>query len=459
MYRSILDKYFIGTCLFIIFLGMLTTAFPEGAAAMLIVILPSAVFLYVFRRNAEDKDFVSKLFLAALIVRLTFGIFIHIYDLRPFFGGDANTYDALGQRILDYWQGVAPGDDPFVLRATDMSLPGWGMNYLTAAIYGLLGPNIFAAQSFCGVIGAATAPLVYFCSLSIFGNDRVAKVSAIAIAFFPSFIIWSSQLLKDGLIIFLLVLAVLMVLRLQEKFDFWALSLLLASLFGVLSLRFYIFYMLAAAVVGTFIVGVSRSSNSLIRRTLALVLMGLGLTYVGALRTASLNYDKFSNLEQVQISRSDLAQSAESGYGGDVDVSTSEGAIQQLPVGFVYLMLAPFPWQMSNFRQLITLPEVLLWWALIPWMIFGIGFTLRRKLRAALPILIFSLMLTLAYSVFQGNVGTAYRQRTQIQVFLFMFIAVGWELRKEKKEDERELKLAKRREFEDRIRGGRVLSN
>jgi len=40
-----------------------------------------------------------------------------------------------------------------------------------------------------------------------------------------------------------------------------------------------------------------------------------------------------------------------------------------------------------------------------------------------------------------------------------MFIAVGWELRREKKEDERELKLAKRRGFENRIRGGRVLSN
>jgi hypothetical protein len=459
MYRSIIDKYFIGTCLFIIVLGMLTVAFPDGSSALLIVIFTSTFFLYVFRRYAQNKDFITKLFLAALIVRLAFGIFIHIFDLRVFFGGDANTYHALGLRILEYWQGVSPGDDPFLLRATDMTLPGWGMNYLTAAIYGLLGPNIFVAQSFCAVIGAATAPLVYFCSLRIFNNDRVAKVSAFAISFFPSFVIWSSQLLKDGLIIFLLVLAVLMVLNLHEKFDLSAVILLVGSLFGVLSLRFYIFYMLAAAVAGTFVIGVSKSSNSLIRRTLALIVLGLSLTYLGVLRTASVSYEKYSNLEQLQSSRSDLAQSAESGFGSDVDVSTTEGAIQQMPVGFAYLMFAPFPWQMSNFRQLVTLPEVLIWWALIPWMIFGIGYTVRHKLRVAMPILIFSLMLTLAYSVFQGNVGTAYRQRTQIQVFLFMFIAVGWELRREKKEDERELKLAKRRGFENRIRGGRVLSN
>jgi hypothetical protein len=56
-------------------------------------------------------------------------------------------------------------------------------------------------------------------------------------------------------------------------------------------------------------------------------------------------------------------------------------------------------------------------------------------------------MLTLAYSIFQGNVGTAYRQRTQIQVFFFMFIAVGWVLWKEKRED-RKLLAARHRRIE-----------
>ena len=43
-------------------------------------------------------------------------------------------------------------------------------------------------------------------------------------------------------------------------------------------------------------------------------------------------------------------------------------------------------------------------------------------------------MLTLAYSVFQGNVGTAYRQRSQLLVFYFIFVAVGAVLVKEKRE-------------------------
>jgi hypothetical protein len=116
-------------------------------------------------------------------------------------------------------------------------------------------------------------------------------------------------------------------------------------------------------------------------------------------------------------------------------VSTTEGAISAIPIGIAYLMLAPFPWEASSLRSAITTPEVLVWWAMIPVVLIGAVYTIRSRLRIALPIVIFSVMLTLAYSIFQGNVGTAYRQRTQIQVFLFIFFAVGWVLIKEKREN------------------------
>lgn len=53
------------------------------------------------------------------------------------------------------------------------------------------------------------------------------------------------------------------------------------------------------------------------------------------------------------------------------------------------------------------------------------------------PILIFTVMLSLAYSVFQGNVGTAYRQRAQLLVFYFIFVAVGCVLMLEKREEKK----------------------
>ncbi|MBA3770057.1 MAG: glycosyltransferase family 39 protein [Blastocatellia bacterium] len=430
---------------------------PDAAIASLVTVLSGGAALLVFRHFSDDKQFITKVFLAGLAVRIVFGFIVHFFDLREFFGGDANTYDNVGNRLMEIWSGRSAVDDSLTRSAQATTGAGWGMHYLVGALYFLVGRNILAAQSLCGVIGAATAPMVYLCARKIFHNVRVAKFSALSIALFPSFIIWSSQLLKDGLVIFLLVLAMTMVLQLQEKFNYAAVIVLVLSLFGIMSLRFYIFYMVIAAVVGSFLIGTATTFPSVVRRSIVLVIMGLGLTYFGVIRTATVDLDTYGNLEAVQRSRSDLATSAKSGFGAEADVSTTDGAISTLPIGFAYLMLAPFPWQMSSLRQSITLPEVLLWWALIPVMISGLIYAFKNKLRKAAPILIFSIMLTLSYSIFQGNVGTAYRQRTQIQVFLFMFIAVGWVLYKEKRENQ-QLVMKRKREMIDAALKGRVTS-
>ena len=428
---------------------MLAVGFPDEASALLLVVVAAGIFLMLFRHYAEEKEFITTLFLGALVVRLAFGMFVQVFDLVSFFGGDAVTFHNQGAVIADYWNGLIDSRDWYYQWATSTTRPGWGMNYLVAGIYYVTGKNMLAAQSFCGVIGAATAPMVYFCTKKLFANNRVARFSALAIAFFPSFVIWSGQLLKDGVVIFLLVVAMTMVLQLQEKLSYAAVVALLIALGGIVTIRFYIFYMLAIAVAGSFVIGVSEKSTSIVRRSAILLMLGLGLTYFGVLRSANTDFEKYGDLDKIQLSRMDLARSADSGFNEDADVSTTEGALTTLPVGLAYLMLAPFPWQLGSLRQTITLPEVLVWWALIPFMISGIIFSVRSRLRTAFPILFFSATLTLAYSIFQGNVGTAYRQRTQIQVFLFIFIAVGWELWKEKREDRKAEEKRKRRKFDE----------
>ena len=171
------------------------------------------------------------------------------------------------------------------------------------------------------------------------------------------------------------------------------------------------------------------------RQFAVILVLGLSLTYFGVLRRASQQYEQYGSLEKVQVSRADLASSARSGFGKDVDVSTTGGAITAIPIGMVYLLFAPFPWQLGSLRQSITVPEMVVWWLSFPLLCLGLWFTLRHRLRPALPVLIFTSMLTLAYSIFQGNIGTAYRQRSQLLVFYFIFVAVGAILAKERQED------------------------
>src|SRR5688572_12513223 len=133
------DRFFITACLVIVTVGMITVAFPEGAASILVVLAFSTVALMLFRRFTEDKDFITTVFLGALLIRLAFGIFVHAFDLREFFGGDALTYDHYGVQLTGYWTGQIPADDPWVQRTRSATGPGWGMNYLVGGIYYLFG--------------------------------------------------------------------------------------------------------------------------------------------------------------------------------------------------------------------------------------------------------------------------------------------------------------------------------
>jgi hypothetical protein len=96
------------------------------------------------------------------------------------------------------------------------------------------------------------------------------------------------------------------------------------------------------------------------------------------------------------------------------------------------------------------------WWAAFPLLLMGIWFTLKHRLRQALPILLFTTMLTLAYSIFQGNVGTAYRQRSQILVFYFIFVAVGAVLLKERQEETQRVRHLRRQAAADAAQGRRA---
>ena len=148
---------------------------------------------------------------------------------------------------------------------------------------------------------------------------------------------------------------------------------------------------------------------------------------------------------------------AESGFAKDVDIQTTEGALTIIPTGIVYLLLAPFPWQYSTLRQSITLPEMIVWWLAFPLLILGLWYSIKHRLRQVSPIVIFTTMLTLAYSLFQGNVGTAYRQRSQLLVFYFIFVAVGAIIMRERAENRRLQAQMAKQELAD-MQAARVLA-
>jgi hypothetical protein len=406
------------------------------------------IFGFVIYRSGPDGNFLLKLFLFALLLRLFIGTLIFVLNLQSFFGGDALTYDYFGATQLQAW-----GGDQYALAQVKVFIgkgegSGWGMLYLVGGLYWMIGRNMLAVQFLNAVLGAATAPIIFLCAQQVYGNVKVSRFSAIAVAFYPSLVLWSSQGLKDAPIVFLLALCILATLKLGQKLSVQYLIILVVSLFCLLSLRFYVFYMILAAIGGAFLIGMREvSAQSFVRQFIVVIALGLSLTYLGVTRYANVQMEQFGGLEQVQRSRADAAKSAKSGFGGDVDVSTTTGALTTIPTGLLYLLFAPFPWQLASLRQSITLPEMILWWGSFPMLVLGLWFSVRYRLRQISPILVFSVMLSLAYSVFQGNVGTAYRQRAQLLVFYFIFVAVGYVLMWEKREDRKRIEAVAQKEL------------
>jgi len=410
------------------------TGFDAAKAVLLCTGLAAIAGFYAYKRP-NDGPFLLRLFVAGLLVRIAIGLAIFTFRGQDFFGGDALTYDFFGNAQLlgwggdKYYQSIA---NQFV-RSGQGS--GWGMVYLVAAVYGLVGRNMLAIQLMNSVIGAATAVVIYLCAHQVFQNSRVARVAGIAVAFYPSLVLWSAQGLKDGPTVFCLALAILCTLKLGAKLSLKYILILSCALLALIALRFYVFYMIAVAIVGAFVIGMQEvTATSFARQLTAVILLGLAMTYIGVTRSAGVQLERYGNLEVLQRSRSDQARS-ESGFGRDVDVSSTSGALSTIPMGVVYLLFAPFPWQITSLRQSITLPEMIVWWVSVPLLVLGLWFAVKYRLRMISPILIFTVMLTLAYSVFQGNVGTAYRQRAQLLVFYFIFVAVGFVLVKERREE------------------------
>ncbi|HEV8370376.1 MAG TPA: glycosyltransferase family 39 protein [Pyrinomonadaceae bacterium] len=405
-----------------------------GALAMCTIVSIPTIFILV--RNREDRKFLLRVFVLAVLARIVIATVIRAGHMEEFFGGDANTYDIFGSSLLASWHG-----DKYHLgqyQAFVASGAGaWGMLYIVAIVYEIIGQNMFAIQLINASVGSATAIVVYHNARHLFGNTRVCQLSCLLVAFFPSLVLWSAQALKDAIIVFVLALAILCTLKLLERISFAYVVILTACLLALLTLRFYTFYMMTAAVAGSFFIGAkSLSAQSFLGRFVAVAVVGLAFTWFGIIGYAGNQIEKYASLQMVQTSRKDLARS-ESGFMKDVDVQTTEGALTAIPVGCLYLLFAPFPWQLASLRQSIALPEMIIWWLAFPMLVLGLWYGVKQRLRQVSPIVIFTTMLTLAYSLVQGNVGTAYRQRSQMLVFYFIFVAVGAVIVKERSEDRR----------------------
>lgn len=416
----------IGVCYGSLHLGNAIVQTPDIGLAVLAGLVPACVCVWLILRKGDDTSFLLRLFIGALIVRWIMAYVIYSKGLQGFFGGDAVSYDFFGNALCQVWQGIGDRNAPWLLSQIDLRRSGWGMPYYVASIYYVIGRNPLAIQLINSVLGAATCVVVYKICQSVYPERRAARTAAILTAVSPSMILWSAQGLKDAPIVFALCACMYYALSLRDRLQFKRIALLLVCLVCLYSLRHYAAYIVFIASAGTLLFAAKKfTPRRVLQGGVLVIVVGLALSYFGGdvAPTAI-------NLKRMQEARVWSAGVSNSGFGGDVDITDPVAALGFLPVGILYVLFAPFPWMITNLRQLITLPELLVWWAMIPLLVRGYWVSIRDRMRDTFGICVFTIGLTLAYALFQSNVGTAYRHRAQLFGFFFIFISIGIEHRR-----------------------------
>jgi hypothetical protein len=428
--QSRIDRYWViypAALLGAVYLGNWVLRSADTGAGLLLGAVVAVLCFSVVARAPEDRKFLTRLFLWALGLRWVIGLLVYSNPRLKFLGLDADTYDAFGNELCRSWQGLVDPNNRWLTGATSFKVSGWGMLYYVAAVYYLIGQNPLAVQLINASIGAVSAVIIYKVVMLLLNQPRIARTTALLVAFSPSMILWSAQALKDAPIVFCLSLCALYTLKLREKFSLKNLLLLVVFLFCLYSLRHYAFYILFFAIAGALIIGAKKfSPTRILQGGLLVIIIGTVFTYFGAREVIEKNF----NLKRIQSGRVWSAKTANTGFGGDVDITDTQAAITFLPIGMAYVLLAPFPWMITNVRQLITLPELILWWLAFPLLLKGYWYAIRHRLKESFVLCMFTLGLTLVYALYQSNVGTAYRHRAQLYIFFFIFISIGWEMRR-----------------------------
>ncbi len=371
------------------------------------------------RAYRDDQRWLTTWLSVALgLRRLAATVFALVPSTRMFHE-DADGYEWLGMAMARGWLGTGPRMNPY-----QEILQNYGYKYICGGVYYVFGQFAPLASYLNCVVGTVLVFLVYHLSRQFF-HSIVARRAALLTALVPSMILWSAVAMKDVIMSLLILIGLASSVAFKRRASLWSVLGIAASITAMQPVRYYMVYFLGfAIVVSLFFERGLRMVGGIYKQVLLLGALAALLALVGVSGNVSEGATTLT-LQRVSMFRHGMATTANSGFDANADVSTPAGALALLPIGVAELLLGPFPWQFGSLRALFAAPETIYWWILFPSLIRGMLWSVRRRFAETSPLVLFAVIMTAAYSLMQGNVGSGFRQRSQIFVILFIFASFG----------------------------------
>jgi len=393
--------------------------------------------------KAVERRKTRRLYLWAFSTRASIGLITYLlnaYTDEPFLE-DALFYEEIGYGVATDWLSDRSGGGLGMLH------PGAEQAWLIVAViavfyYILQGmralPVLFV---FYSAITALVPCITYRVARELGAPEAVAWRAAWLVALSPVFVFFSGTLYKEGLLLLILGVAAYYTLRLQVRWGIWSLLVVILSILALFALRFYLAILMSVVITLGLILG-RRSTSRDMRYRYVPVFMRQAITAVvfialavalGFHERAEERFDETPEgiLMKINVTRQELATIAYSGYLPEAETSTPTEALTFFPIGLLYFLTVPLPWQWGRLRQNLVIAETTFWVLLYPIMILGIRRSLQTNRAGTVFLGAATGGMCIIYALLSGNVGIAYRMRSQVWLLWAPWVAWGWEALRE----------------------------
>lgn len=383
------------------------------------IIIILLIYLIIIRLNIESK--LKKILLLGLSLRVCALIAIGIFGVLPYTFD--HNWDVIAGSLINDWR---TGDFYTDFQSSD------NVRYytlLTTLVYFFLGHNPFFMILLNVIFGTLSILYVYKLSNELIKSKKIATVSALFIAIWPTHIMFSAMNMRDSLAIFLLILFIYYLVKWFRNFKpSTSLAVLVLYVLNFL-IRSQNAILIMVAVAPFVVYFILKRTNP---KLVPLAFMAfVGIFGVVIALVYSQGYFRYLSLDYIST-QMEYRTDGGTGYLEWVDYSNWLDIILYAPLKLVYFLFSPFPWEVSNIDQLLVSIEGMV-------LLFMAFFILvyRKKIYYKIDnkfifvtFVAFCLIGLTANGIIDSNSGTAMRHKLQyIYMFFILFSAARYKKR------------------------------
>lgn len=363
---------------------------------------------------------IGNIIFVALLVRVIVILIGHYVAPLPDSTADARTFEGIAFNlskegfihIIDRYPGPSPRFISWFL-----SIP-----------YYLFGRSILMAQSISMLFGIGSVFLGWMLAKKIW-DDRIAKKVAWTIALFPSLVLYSVLILREVYMVFFLLLALYGVASWVKSNSFKSIFIAMIGFIGAI---FFHGAMMVGAIIFIAIIGtknIIEFYKGLKNYKINIKALTLTLMFIFTVTMYFSNKIDVPYLGTFEDSTNvtDLQQKTKGATRGTASwpewtkINSSTEMFYKAPIRSIYLIFAPFPWDVNKVRHLVGMFDAFLYMYLSFLILINIKVILKN------PVLRIFLIILMAYifvfGIGVGNFGTGIRHRSKFVVVFILLAA------------------------------------